>query len=431
VLDGQQIVYCAEGKQTVIIPAFIFNKDRFPVTEESKSRSSSQAGSIASVSKGTPAKGTKDKERRTSSPDKHKRKLMQLGLGVEEEVKEEQIHSYVIEAFVLRDSWPLTRKEWDFAENHKNVDRIEKEMSSDSVGAKGDSQRGNSGKGKKGGGGTRQESRAQKTRPPSTSANVLDTTKANWSLRVMIDNVHENAMELRRDTQREEEIKNIKSAWETMEPGRSAKALLSRQKYLETHTVLLKATTDEIDDNSLLEGSGDEITEKSGDEEAPIAAPPPPVAVDNGGVLESPLPSEPDSGELFHQPPQKENQPVLLKFDASPYVRSLGRKILLDETEEERQQTKLYEKISDFEQVREAVLRMRENDRNSRNLQKERQLAEYERLQVELDLGREELHKARETYRKQFLPAEIEPDQLEVKTPSPKPKASKSRKGKK
>ena len=59
-------------------------------------------------------------------------------------------------------------------------------------------------------------------------------------------------------------------------------ALLSRQKYLETHTVLLKATTDEIDDNSLLEGSGDEITEKSGDEEAPIAAPPPPVAVDNG-----------------------------------------------------------------------------------------------------------------------------------------------------
>ena len=58
------------------------------------------------------------------------------------------------------------------------------------------------------------------------SANVLDTTKANWSLRVMIDNVHENAMELRRDTQREEEIKNIKSAWETMEPGRSAKVLL-------------------------------------------------------------------------------------------------------------------------------------------------------------------------------------------------------------
>ena len=52
-------------------------------------------------------------------------------------------------------------------------------------------------------------------------------------------------------------------------------------------------------------------------------------------------------------------------------------------------------------------------------------------VQVELDLGREELHKARETYRKQFLPAEIEPDQLEVKTPSPKPKASKSRKGKK
>ena len=51
--------------------------------------------------------------------------------GVEEEVKEEQIHSYVIEAFVLRDSWPLTRKEWDFAENHKNVDRIEKESKGD------------------------------------------------------------------------------------------------------------------------------------------------------------------------------------------------------------------------------------------------------------------------------------------------------------
>ena len=50
-----------------------------------------------------------------------------------------------------------------------------------------------------------------------------------------------------------------------------------------------------------------------------------------------------------------------------------------------------------------------------------------------MDVGREELNKARDAYRKQFLPAEVEVD-VEVekkKTPSPKAKASRSKKGKK
>jgi hypothetical protein len=36
-----------------------------------------------------------------------------------------QIHKYVIQGYVQRDSWPLTRKQWDFVENLKNVEEEE------------------------------------------------------------------------------------------------------------------------------------------------------------------------------------------------------------------------------------------------------------------------------------------------------------------
>lgn len=35
--------------------------------------------------------------------------------------------------------------------------------------------------------------------------------------------LQESCVELKRDTEREEEIKSIKNAWETHEPGRAAK----------------------------------------------------------------------------------------------------------------------------------------------------------------------------------------------------------------
>ena len=44
--------------------------------------------------------------------------------------------------------------------------------------------------------------------------------------------LQESCVELKRDTEREEEIKSIKNAWETHEPGRAAKVLkINKQQW--------------------------------------------------------------------------------------------------------------------------------------------------------------------------------------------------------
>ena len=42
---------------------------------------------------------------------------------------------------------------------------------------------------------------------------------------------------MKKDTERADEIRAIKKAWEDAEPGRAAKALQSRLKYLNSHII--------------------------------------------------------------------------------------------------------------------------------------------------------------------------------------------------
>ena len=56
--------------------------------------------------------------------------------------------------------------------------------------------------------------------------------------------------------------------------------------------------------------------------------------------------------------------------------------MLLDNREEERLRTQVAEKILRYKEVRANVLEGREADRIARNLEKEKQLLEYEDMQV-------------------------------------------------
>lgn len=58
---------------------------------------------------------------------------------------------------------------------------------------------------------------------------------------------------MKRDTERADEIRSMKRAWEEAEPGRAAKALLSRQKYLSSH--MIKLDDDERELNEPLANS--------------------------------------------------------------------------------------------------------------------------------------------------------------------------------
>ena len=45
---------------------------------------------------------------------------------------------------------------------------------------------------------------------------------------------------MKKDTERADEIRAMKKAWEEAEPGRAAKALQSRLQYLNTHMVKVR-----------------------------------------------------------------------------------------------------------------------------------------------------------------------------------------------
>ena len=47
---------------------------------------------------------------------------------------------------------------------------------------------------------------------------------------------------MKKDTERADEIRAMKKAWEDAEPGRAAKALQSRLQYLNKHMITVNAT---------------------------------------------------------------------------------------------------------------------------------------------------------------------------------------------
>lgn len=51
----------------------------------------------------------------------------------------------------------------------------------------------------------------------------LDLTKPNWTLRVVSDKSKKEHIKVKKDTERMDQIKAIKKAWEMAEPGRFAK----------------------------------------------------------------------------------------------------------------------------------------------------------------------------------------------------------------
>ena len=53
----------------------------------------------------------------------------------------------------------------------------------------------------------------------------------------------QDEIEVKKDTERQDEINAMKKAWEDAEPGRAAKALQSRLTYLNSHSLKVKVNT--------------------------------------------------------------------------------------------------------------------------------------------------------------------------------------------
>ncbi|CAG2214029.1 Androglobin [Mytilus edulis] len=400
VLDKNVEVASTTGKGHAVLPAFIFYRDYDPNDPRPSSRASNKdskekggkGGSKENVGKGGKrTSSAKSIERTASRSSHHSDAALSDGEG-DQEVKS---HKYVIQATVEKDSWPLGESSWAFVQMLKEMEKndlkiankerpasppkqekVPASASTNKSGAKG----GKGGKDK----GKDKDKDGKGSRPPSQA---FDQSKPHWTLRVVSDDKESENIEVKKDTERADEIRAMKKAWETAQPGRAAKALQSRLKYLSTHTIKLHPDKEE-------EEGGEE---KKSEEEGDVMPPPTPMSLHEAGdenlTLEPPRPPTPKE--------------MLAPLDVSPFIRKGSREPrYLDDEEIRRRDEEQKQEVDEYNQFRNQVKTWRDTDKQNRNQIKIRQLEECEELQVILDKAREEINKPREAFRQTYLEAE-------------------------
>ncbi|XP_071819104.1 androglobin-like isoform X13 [Apostichopus japonicus] len=126
ILDQEEEVASTKGKGHAVIPAFRFLRDREPGEDERRSGSRSSAkgprGSSTSL-------GSGKRNRSANSHDGRQSKVKGSGGDVSKvdagEIDENEFkpHKYVVQAKVLRKSWPLSESSWAFVQVLKELER--------------------------------------------------------------------------------------------------------------------------------------------------------------------------------------------------------------------------------------------------------------------------------------------------------------------
>lgn len=70
------------------------------------------------------------------------------------------------------------------------------------------------------------------------SAQNLDLTKPNYTLRVATDHTSPESVEVKRDTERVDQIKSMKKAWEMTDPGRFEKVAQINQREISNPVII-------------------------------------------------------------------------------------------------------------------------------------------------------------------------------------------------
>ncbi|XP_077977911.1 androglobin-like isoform X2 [Glandiceps talaboti] len=440
ILDNEVKVTETIGKGHVVIPAFTFLRDREAgedqPTRRSSSRASQRGGSKlhTSLSSSSVSSGKKRQESagsrdgRTSrgsrgSGDLH-RTDDDIDVGSDKE-QEPKPHKYIIQAKVLRKSWPLSESSWAFVQVLKDLEKNDLKANKDRPISAPKSEKAAATQGKGGGkkgkdkGKDKEKDKDKGSRPPSQQ---FDNTKPNWVLRVVLDQTPTEEIEIKKDTERQDEIRAMKQAWEAAEPGRAAKAQELRRKFLEENMIKVETEDDES---------------KEAEPSEPLSDGPPKTP-DPSELEENPA----DMILTNEPPPPPLPKEILREIDKTQFIVNADKEPrLLDEEELRRQQERQQCIILEYRALREKVLEIREEDRKRRNASKEKQIEECEKLQAALDAARKKINEPREAFREKFLAAErkrleeIAAQEAALKAEqeksSPSPKGRKSAKGKK
>eukprot|EP01137_Pigoraptor_chileana_P032726 Opistho-2@22572 len=265
ILDNNEEVASATGRSHALIPAFLFQSDPradsradADVAPPAKESSAKESSAKESSAKERETKESKEREREREREREKQASattsMSALNLDttndgdsdsiISENIREYKPHKYIIQATIERKSWPIpglvrSLSIWDNGQGGMGaVPMTPSKEGKEGLGASGgvgpDKKLSVSGapSSERATGRARAKSAARAGSPfkvpdiPAYSENDLV-----WRLRIM-SVVDTSKLDVKKDTEREDQIKAIKSAWETSQPGRAVKARTSREQYL-------------------------------------------------------------------------------------------------------------------------------------------------------------------------------------------------------
>ncbi|GAB0186900.1 androglobin [Grus japonensis] len=393
VLDNEEEIVSVTGNGHAVIPAFNFLSNETLLSSHSSKTQIIQS----SMKKESENGGSKKKGHISSLKDtktSFKPGLVREGPPILEDESSllesfqnndgspRQSHKYVIQASVLYNSWPLTESQSLFVQELKEMERNDIKVHGEKHEEHGFPLMLNNGEGQKSASipkATRKskDKASEKTekeksnkergslvslasRPESEQA---ASNKPYWTLRLVSEQREADVLEVKKDTQRADEIKAMKQAWESAEPGRAIKAFQERMRFINKYAVR--------------------------DSEEPIAGTETASLTPSSGKRDSLTTEEKASQAAIDsslQMQQKKWEPI----DLSPYMRKTrSDSVLRNEFIIQQQEMHKAEKIRRFRELRELALEEREKEQNARALLKQNILEMYESLQRNLALGLE------------------------------------------
>ncbi|NWR73225.1 ADGB protein, partial [Centropus unirufus] len=409
VLDNEEEILSVTGKGHALIPAFNFLSNGNVLS----THSSKQLNIQSCTKKESEIGGPKKKVHICSSMDT---KSSKSGISLEcppileeepsllenfqnRDVSPQQPHKYLIQALVLYDSWTLTDSQSAFVHELKELEKnemkvhgvkqVEQSLSltlNHPEGRKSVSFAKLTRKSKDKISEKTEKEKPDKERGPFVSFAAQPefqqpaSDKPYWTLRLVSEWREADNLEVKKDTERLDEIKAMKHAWESAEPGRAIKAFQERMRFINKHAVRHseepKAETETAD-----------LTPSSGERGKNTL-----TTGKKATAIESSL-----------QTQQKKWEPI----DLSPYMRkTMPESVLRNESLIQQQEIRKAEKINRFRELRELALEQREKEQNARALLKKHTIEMYEKLQENLNEARDSIHSIREAYRDKMLEEE-------------------------
>ncbi|XP_072187407.1 androglobin isoform X2 [Excalfactoria chinensis] len=404
VLDNEEEIVNVTGKGHAVIPAFNF------LSNEKLLSSRSSKGQI--IQRNEKKESETGKRRGHVSASRDTKSTFRTGISQERStvLEEEsfplensennqgsphQRHKYIIQTLVLHNSWPLTESQIQFVQSLKETEKTElkahgeKQVEhsfllkpSHSEGQRSASISKSTKKMKDKATEKTEREKSNKERgslislvsQPEFEQDAIN--KPYWILRLVSEQSETEVLEVKKDTQREDEIKAMKQAWESAEPGRAVKAFQERVQFI--NKCVARDSEGPIAGMDIASLSSiAEDREKTASQTA----------------IDSSLPME-----------QIKWEPI----DLSPYMRkTMPEPVLRNDSIIQQQEKCKLEKINQFRQLRELTLKQREMDQRARALLKKNVLEMYDNLQASLDEMRGRVHSIREAYRSELVQAEL------------------------